>query len=167
MHRTVVLAASLIALILALAACGDDPAPDPADIAGINSCDLVTRDDAEDVLGQDVGSAEESIVGDRFHECLYRSEGGTGAPSTVSVQARIDSTREEYDLLLTGNCPVEIGGPSPIEGLGEAAHQCVQTFAYQDGVIVSVLVIDNEDPAGGTARQPGLAAIAVDRLPQD
>jgi hypothetical protein len=165
MNRSCLLLAASGVLTLLIASCGDDPAPDPADIAGINACDLVTRDEAADALGQPVGGPEESIVGDRFHECVYRSESGTEFPSSVTVQARIDSTREEYDLLLTGNCPESIGGPMPIEGLGDAAHQCVQTFVLSDDVIVSVLAINNEDPAAGTASQKDLAATAVERLP--
>jgi hypothetical protein len=123
---------------------------------------LVTADEAADALGSPVDEPERSSIGEGFSECIYRVKGGTQFDSAVAIQARGDTSRDDFERLVKENAPEELGEVKTISGLGDAAYYQVATFALKGDAMVVITVISD---ANDEAKQKDLAEKALEQLP--
>jgi hypothetical protein len=135
-----------------------------APAGAIDACSLITSEEAAEAVGGPVEEPESSNIGENFHQCLWRIEGGTELDAAVVIQARPDTSPEEYAEVVEENCPEEIGGANPVEGLGDQAVECITVIVLEGDSVVASTVI-NDEPDAGAAATLEVAEIAIGRLP--
>jgi hypothetical protein len=144
----------------------DEPEGDDDDggsfFGGIDACELITAEEAAAVVGGDVDEPQRSEIGEGFNQCLYRIAGG--GELAVVVQARADTSPDEYEEQVEENCPEELGGPNPVEGIGDAAHECIGLIVLSGDAMFAITII-SDDADADFANQEELARKIVDRLP--
>lgn len=136
----------------------DEPAPSGG---GINACELITAEEAGEALGGPAGQPEQGSIGEGFSQCLWRIEGGDELSSAIVIQARGDTSRDDFDRLVEENSPEVAGEVIEVEGLGDVAREQVATFVLEGDAMVVVTVTGEFD----TAKQRELAQLAIGRLP--
>lgn len=172
----------LFAAVLVLCACGasadDDPAqpaitvpveqatraptPGPQSSGTVDACALITADEAAATLGGAVDPPIASQIGEGFAQCLFRIAGGTDVDPAVVIQARDDTSPDDFKRLVEENAPEELGEVTSISGLGDVAYEQMATFVLSGDRMVVVTVIS--ESGDDSASQQMLANKAIDRL---
>jgi len=163
--------------MLLLVACGADDEVEPTRISQvtptettqpsgvIDACSLLTEAEAADAVGGATNPPKSSVIGENFSQCVWRIQGGTELHSAVIVQARGDTSDDDFERLVDENTPEPVGEVTTIDGLGDKAYQQMATFVLSGEAMVVVTVLNNETPEQQEQRQHDLARAAIGRLP--
>jgi len=156
--------------MLLLVACGADDEVEPTMIAhetsgNVDACSLLTEAEAADAVGGATDPPKSSMIGENFSQCMWRIQGGTELGSAVVVQARADTSDDDFERLVDENAPEVMGEVTTIDGLGDKAYQQIATFVLIGEAMVVVTVLNNETPEQQEQRQQDLARAAIGRLP--
>jgi hypothetical protein len=156
--------------MLLLLACGADDEVEPTTIAhetsgNVDACSLLTEAEAAEAVGGATDPPKSSMIGENFSQCMWRVQGGTELNSAVVVQARGDTSDDDFERLVDENAPEVMGEVTTIDGLGDKAYQQMATFVLAGEAMVVVTVLNNETPEQQEQRQQDLARAAIGRLP--
>jgi hypothetical protein len=125
--RNFVVACAILAALLGLVACGGSK---PASNKAIDACALLTKADAEKILGQPVKDAEHPIEGSETFlvtSCSYHVQGGTAMDRAVliaTIPQTPDATTAQtaFDTGKKGAQANYNAAPVDVPGLGDAAY---------------------------------------------
>ena len=160
--------------VLVLGACGGgDEDTNPAVTAqaakqatgAVDACSLLSQAEAADAVGGATNPPQSSMIGEGFSQCLWRIQGGSEVDSAVVLQARGDTSAEDFERFVEENAPAALGELTPIAGLGDQAFQQMATFVLAGDSMVVVTVLNGEPLDQQHQRQKALAQAAIDRLP--
>jgi hypothetical protein len=163
--------------MLLLVACGADDEVEPTTTSqgtpsktaqrsgNVDACSLLTEAEAADAVGGATDPPKSSVIGENFSQCVWRIQGGAELGSAVIVQARGDTSDDDFERFVDENTPEVVGEVTTIDDLGDKAYQQIATFVLSGDSMVVVTVLNNETPEQQEQRQHDLARAAIGRLP--
>ena len=131
----------------------------------VDACSLLTDAEVAEALGGSSNPPQPSMLKENISQCMWRIQGGSQLDSAVVVQARGDTSDDDFERLVKENAPEVAGELLPIDGLGDKAYQHIATFVLSDDSMVVVTVIGNDTIEQTEQKQQDLARAAIQRLP--
>lgn len=137
----------------------DDGASDAGGEA-INTCELVTQDEAEGALGASVGEGTRQDI-PPFYGCSYETDSFDQLSVSVVVFPSSDDAEAAYELV------IDMNDYPTIDGLGDRAYdtQPIGDVTVQKGKYELSVDILTEDDEADFAAAKDLAKTALGRLP--
>lgn len=169
--RNAFAAATIVAIALLGACGGDDDATSTTpvltvapDASEIDPCDLVTADEAEEVLGEPVTDGERGAT-PPYESCTYNVE--SVAVKFVLVQVRTDVSLDEFRSSIEDASDFLDEEPEMVDGVGDAAYVLAGLLYAHDGdteIVMSVVLgVGDENSDEVLEAEKDLAITALDR----
>jgi hypothetical protein len=176
-HRFALASALAAICLLAAAACGGDDDEDGGDAdsspaasatdggaAGAGgTCELVTAEEAAEVLGEPVSEGEEGST-PPYDSCTYNVE--SLAVKFVLVQVRDDVSLEAFRSSIQDAAEFLGEEPETVSGVGDAAYNLAGLLYAHEGnteVVMSVVLGPGQTDESVLEAEKELAIIALDR----
>jgi hypothetical protein len=169
------LASALVTLVvLSLGACGGDDddgsgstSPSGTEVSAhgdIDPCELVTADEAEEVLGEPVTDGEHGSTAP-YESCTYNVE--SVAVKFVLVQVRTGISLDDFRSSIEDAAEFLDENPETVDGVGDAAYVLAGLLYSHDGdveVVMSVVLgVGEQDEDAVLESEKELAITALER----